>query len=120
MSKKHPPDVQNVNQLVLIAVPDEQAGELGKKLSGEGFRFTLISASSGFLPTGTTCLLLGIFSGDNDRLMRLVEPICKTKRHYIPATSSFSLSEGLPMNMIEAEIGNALIYALPVEFFEIF
>lgn len=120
MSKKQPPDVQNVNQLVLLAVPDEQAGELGKKLSGEGFRFTLISASNGFLPTGTTCLLLGIFSGDNDRLMRLVEPICKPKRHYIPATSSFGLGEGLPINMIEAEIGSALIYVLPVEFFEIF
>lgn len=120
MSKNQTPYAQNVNQLVLIAVPDEQAGELGKKLSAEGFRFTLISASNGFLPTGTTCLLLGIFSGDHDRLMRLVEPICKPKRHYIPATSSFGLSEGLPVSMIEAEIGSALIYALPVEFFEIF
>jgi uncharacterized protein YaaQ len=111
---------QNVDQLVLIAVPDEQAGELGKKLSGEGFRFTLINASNGFLPTGTTCLMLGIFSGDNARLMRLIEQICKTKRQYIPATNNFGMGEGLLMNMIEAEIGSALIYVLPIEFFEIF
>lgn len=120
MSEKQLPAAQDVNQLVLIAVPDEQAGELGKKLSGAGFRFTLISASNGFFPTGTTCLLLGIFCGDHERLMRLVEQICKPRRHYIPATSPFGLGEGLSMNMIEAEIGSALIYTLPVEFFEIF
>lgn len=120
MPKNHPPNTGNVDQLVLIAVPDEQAGELGKKLSMEGFRFTLISASNGFLPTGITCLMLGIFSGDNGPLMRLVEKICKTKLRYIPATSDFSLGDGMSMTMIEAEIGSTLIYVIPVEIFETF
>ncbi len=119
MHKKQPPDARNVDQLVLIVVPDELAGELGKKLSTEGFRFTLISASNGFLPTGTTCLMLGIFSDDNGRLIRLVGQVCKPKRRYIPATSHFGLGEGLSVNMIEAEIGSALIYIIPIESFEI-
>ena len=110
----------NMDQLVLIAVPDEQAGKLEKKLSAKGFRYTLISASNGFLPTGFTCLMLGIFSGENGRLMHLVEQICKTKRHYIPASSNFGLGEGMSITMIEAEIGSTLIYVLPVEFFETF
>ncbi len=118
MPKSQLPDPGNVDQLVLIAIPDEMAGELGKKLSTEGFRYTLFSASNGFLPTGTTCLLLGIFSGDNGRLMRLLEQVCKPRRRFIPAASNFGLGEGLSLTMIEAEIGSALIYVLPVERFE--
>jgi uncharacterized protein YaaQ len=120
MTEKQTLHSGKVDQLVLIAVPDEQAGELGKKLSTEGFRFTLISASNGFLPTGITCLMLGIFSDDNDNLLRLVEQICKTKRRYIPAASHFGMGEGMPITMIEAEIGSTLIYVIPVESFDIF
>ncbi len=118
MPKIQPPYTENIDQLVLIAVPDEQAGKLEKKLSAKGFRHTLISASNGFLPTGFTCLMLGIFSGDNARLMHLVEQTCKTKRHYIPASSNFGLGEGISLTMIEAEFGRTLVYVLPVELFE--
>ena len=120
MSQKHVPSTENVDQLVLVVVPDEQAGELGKKMVAEGFRFTIISASNGLLPSGTSCLMLGINSGDNPQLMKLVESVCKTKRRYIPAQSQFGMAEGLPMTMIEAEVGSANVYALPIAYYEYF
>jgi len=120
LPKKTPPSTENVDQLVLIVVPDEQAGELGKKLVSEGFRLTVISASNGFLPSGTSCLMLGIYSGDNSRLMSLVDSVCKTRVRYIPASNQFGVAGGLPLTMIEAEVGSANVYVLPVEFYEYF
>jgi uncharacterized protein YaaQ len=107
-----------IDQLVLIVVPDEQAGELGKALVAAGFRLTVISASNGFLPSGSNCLMLGIAAGDAPRLLGLVEKVCKTRRRYIPTSSPFSGLEGAALNMIEAEVGSANVYTFAVESFE--
>jgi len=120
MSNKQGPSTEKVDQLVMVVVPDEQAGELGKKLVAEGFRFTVISASNGLLPAGTSCLMLGIDSADNRHLMQVVEKVCRTRRRYIPANSQFGVAEGLPLNMIEAEVGSANVYALAVDYYEYF
>jgi uncharacterized protein YaaQ len=109
-----------VDQLVLVVVSDEQASLVGKKLVADGFRFTIITASNGLLPAGTTCLMLGIHSGRNPRLVSLLETVCKTRRTYIPTQGQISLPQGMPPLMIEAEIGSASIYVLPVDYYEIF
>jgi uncharacterized protein YaaQ len=109
-----------VNQLVLVVVSDEQAGTLSKKMIAENYRFTLITASNGLLPAGTTCLMLGINSSRNQALMDLVEAVCKTRRTYIPALGQFGVVEGALPSMIEAEVGSASVYVLPVEYYEFF
>jgi len=93
MPENTKPTDEHVDQLILVVVAEEQAGELGKKLVAEGFRFTIISASSGFLPAGTSCLMLGINSARNADLMKLIESVCKTRRRYIPAHGQFGLAE---------------------------
>jgi len=120
MPENTKPTDEHVDQLILVVVAEEQAGELGKKLVADGFRFTIISASSGFLPAGTSCLMLGIHSDRSADLMKLIENVCKTRRRYIPAQGQFGLAGGLPMAMIEAEVGSADIYILPVESYEFF
>ncbi len=120
MDEKPNPSNEAVDQLILVVVAEEQAGELGKKLVAEKFRFTIISASNGLLPAGTSCLMLGIDSAHGPRLMALIESVCKTRRRYIPAHSQFGLTEGLPLSMIEAEVGSANVYVLPIEVYEIF
>ena len=111
---------ENVDQLILVVVADEQAGELGKKLVADKFRFTIISASNGLLPSGTSCLMLGIDSARGKGLMKLIESVCKTRRRYIPAHSQFGVAEGFPMAMIEAEVGSANMYILPIDYYEVF
>ena len=114
------PSEERVDQLVLVVVVEEQAHALGKKLVAEGFRFTIISASSGLLPSGTSCLMLGIDSARSTGLLKLIESVCKTRRRYIPASSQYGVAEGLPLAMIEAEVGSADVFILPVEFSEYF
>jgi uncharacterized protein YaaQ len=120
MNQTFPENDEHVNQLVLVVVSDEQASLVTKKLVADGFRFTLITASNGLLPTGTTCLMLGIHSARGPALMDLVESVCKTRRTYIPTLGQMGLPMSMPPNMIEAEVGSASIYVLPVVYYEFF
>ena len=113
-------DASAVDLLVLIVVSDDQANQLGKKLVADGFRFTVITASNGLLPTGTSCLMLGIHSSRNAQLMDLVETVCKTRRTYIPAQGQIGPAIGMPPMMIEAEVGSASVYVIPVDTYEVF
>jgi uncharacterized protein YaaQ len=120
MRNSAPDGAQKVDLLVLAVVSDDQAGTLGKKLIAEGFRFTIITASNGLLPAGTTCLMLGIPSSQNSRLMSLIESVCKTRRTFIPTQGQIGIPSAFPPLMIEAEVGSASVYILPVETYEVF
>jgi uncharacterized protein YaaQ len=120
MPENNIPASEHVDQLILVVVTEEQSGELGKKLVAEKYRFTVISASNGILPAGTSCLMLGIASSRGPDLLKLIESVCKTRRRYIPAHSQFGMTEGIPLAMIEAEVGSANVYILPVEYYEYF
>lgn len=120
MPEKKVSSAERVDQLMLVVVTEEQAGELGKRLVAGGYRFTIISASNGFLPAGTSCLMLGIDSARIPGLRKLIESVCKTRRRYIPANNQFGVAEGLPLSMIEAEVGSADIFILPVDYYEYF
>jgi uncharacterized protein YaaQ len=120
MPENKNPAEEPVDQLIFVVVADEQAGDLGKKLVAEGFRFTIISVSTGLLPVGTSCLMLGTHSDRNAALMKLVESVCKTRRRYISAINQFGVTEGQFMPMIEAQVGSADVFILPVESYEYF
>jgi uncharacterized protein YaaQ len=120
MSQVPPDNSETVDQLVLVVVSDEQAGLVSRKLVAEGFRFTLITAANSLLPAGTTCLMLGIHAARGPRLMALVESVCKTRRTYIPTQGQIGLGAAFPPQMIEAEVGSASLYVLPVDYYEVF
>lgn len=119
MTEKNIPMDEHVDQLIVLIVSDERAGALGKRVAKQGFRFTLVQAS-GLLQAGTTCMLLGISSARYAELLQLVEKVCKTRSAFIPSQGQFVLPEGLPPMMIEAQVGSALVFSLPIERYEIF
>ena len=110
---------ETVNQLVVVMVFDEQASTLEKQLVKQGFRFTQVQAG-GLMQSGTVCLLLGIDSARHDQLAELIEKACKPRTRYVSSQERFVLPEGLPPMMIEAQVGSALVYTLPVERYEAF
>lgn len=110
---------ETINRLVMVMVADDQAKALGRLLVKQGFRFTLVQAG-GLMQTGTVCLLLGTDSARYDALKALVAKACKPRPQYIPSQGQFVMPEGLPPMLIEAQVGSALIYSLPIEYYEVF
>ena len=106
----------NVNLLILIIVSGRQADELKSQLVRERFYFTQIDSSGGPLQEPTVCLLIGLNSSRMDRLMGVAQAACRRFQEYIPIQMAPPI--GLPpMQMIEAQAGGALIYAVEVEQF---
>jgi uncharacterized protein YaaQ len=106
----------SVNLLIFIIVSGRQADELKNQLVRERFYFTQINSSGGPLQEPTVCLLIGLNSSRLDRLMGVVRAACKRFEEYIPV--QMMPPTGLPpMQMIEAQVGGALVYAVEVEEF---
>jgi uncharacterized protein YaaQ len=105
-----------INKLVIIIVASIQSSQLMHQLTQNGYYFTLIDSSGGFLQESTVCLLIGL---NQDRLITLLDIIrkyCATHRQYIPARGDVSQMQGQPL-MIEAQVGGATVYALDVDVF---
>jgi len=84
----------------------------------EGFRYTIISAASALLPAGSACLMVGTHSSRLERFNSVVDQICRTRRTFIPAHTM--VSGGMPPMMIEAQVGSASVYVLPLDGYLIF
>jgi uncharacterized protein YaaQ len=105
-----------VNQLVVVTADGEQAGELMRRLTYEGFHFTQVDRGGLFQET-LVSLLIGLDRADLPRLLALVRECCHTQRRFIPAQAETPWIEGVGM-MVEAEVGGATISVLEVERFE--
>ena len=52
--------------------------------------------------------------------MTLIELVCHTRTRFVPASGNFSMPEGMPPVMIQAQVGSAYVYTLEVEHYEYF
>ena len=105
---------ETINLLVLIFVLGRQADELTRRLVEDRFYCTRVDSQGLLLQEPTVGLLIGLNDRRMDGLKALVEEVCPPRQEFIP------MQLGLPAGlapMIEARVGGALIYALPVEQF---
>jgi uncharacterized protein YaaQ len=105
---------ENINLLVLIFVHGRQADELTRRLGEDRFYCTRVDSQGLLLQEPAVCLLIGLNDDRMARLRALVEEVCPPRQEYIPM--QIGLPAGL-MPVIEAQVGGALLYALPVERF---
>lgn len=109
----------SVNQLVFVVVSGRPAEVLMQSLNQEGFYFTRLDLSMFAFQETRICLLIGLNSAQNGRLMGLIETHCQPHQEYVPV--QFTPPAGFPpLSMIETRVGGALVYQLEVEQFEQF
>lgn len=116
MENNVPLEQDQVDILALVVVSDEQAGKLGQRLVENGFRYTIISAVTALLPAGSACLMIGTHSSRIDDLNSHVDDVCRTRQTFVRTTGQPMFgAAGLPPMMLEAQVGSASVYILPVE-----
>jgi uncharacterized protein YaaQ len=109
----------SVNQLVFVIVSGRQADALSHALVKDQFYYTKFDISMFAFQETTLCLMIGLNSSRNGRLIQLVEEHCQPHQEYVPV--QFSPPAGFPpLSMIEARVGGALVYRVDVERFEQF
>jgi len=105
-----------VNLLAFIFVIGRQADVLMRRLVEERFFFTKIESSGLVFEEPLVGLLIGLNDGRMRSLVTIVEETCPPHQEYIPV-QVMPLAGLPPLPMIEARVGGALIYSVPVERF---
>jgi uncharacterized protein YaaQ len=105
-----------VDRLAITIVDGSQSKKLIKTLNAEGFTVTLLDAVGGFLHEALVTLLVGLPHSCLPKFYTLVREQCPRRTRYVPMGVELSMAPGYPM-MIEASVGGATVFILPVERF---
>lgn len=107
---------ETINRLAITIVDGSQSRDLIKVLNEEGFSVTIVDAVGGFLHEALMTLLIGLPQSRLSRFFAIVREQCPRRTRYVPMGVELSLTPGYPM-MIEASVGGATVFILPVERF---
>jgi uncharacterized protein YaaQ len=110
-------DPSTIDQLAIILASGFQPSQLQETLIQEGFAFTEMDSSGGFLQEPMVCLLVGLNSDRLSILLEIVRKLCKPVQQYVPIR--VGLPEGYAnIPMVKVQVGGATVQVLNVERFE--
>ena len=105
-------------KLVIAMVQDYDALDLIDAITEAGFRVTKLATTGGFLKSGNTTLIIGVEADKVQKVIDVVEDICKTRKQIIttptPITGNLDMYMSYP---IEVEVGGATIFVIDVDQF---
>lgn len=105
-------------KLVIAMVQDDDALDLIDAITEAGFRVTKLATTGGFLKSGNTTLMIGVEVDKVQKVIDVVEDICKTRKQIIttptPITGNLDMYMSYP---IEVEVGGATIFVIDVDQF---
>ncbi len=105
-----------IDRMAIAIVDGSQARGLLDALREAGFRVTVIDAVGGFFHDAMVTLVVGLAQQRLEPFLRLVEAHCPRRRRYVSLSVGPSTPPAAPM-MIEASVGGATIFVVPVERF---
>ena len=103
-----------VNRLAITIVDGSQSRKLIQALGAKGFDATTLDAVGGFLHDSLVTLLVGTADERLQEFFALVRKHCPRRTRFMPMGVEMGMAPGYPM-MIEAHVGGASVFVVPVE-----
>lgn len=108
-------------QLLLAIIHDEDADPLGKRLNALGFRITRFQTVGGFLSAANATVVMAVHDDEIEQVLAVIRSVCRT-RHTIISPIPWAVEPGqapfaAPAAPLEAEVGGATVFCLPVQGF---
>ena len=107
---------ESINRMAITIVDGGQSRDLLKALNEQSFPATTLDAVGGFLHEAMVTLIVGMPDSRLSTFFALLREKCPSRTRYVPMGVELSLSPGYPM-MIEARVGGATVFVVPVERF---
>ena len=107
---------ERINRMAITIVDGGQSRDLVKALNEAQVPVTILDAVGGFLHEAMVTLMVGMSEERLPVFFSIVREKCPSRTRYVPMGVELSLSPGYPM-MIEARVGGATAFILPVERF---
>jgi len=105
-------------KLLLVVIQDRDWPKVSDRLLEEGFQFTRIASTGGFLREGNITLLIGVEDEQVDTVLEVLQEECRTREQLVdtapPVGEPYGTGLGMPMKV---EVGGAIVFVLHVERF---
>lgn len=101
-------------KLIMSVVQDDDADQLTKALREGGFSCTKISTTGGFLRKGNATFMIGVEEEKIGAVLNIIKKSCRTRTHLLNPYL-FAEPEAYMPEMIEVQVGGAVIFVLEVE-----
>lgn len=108
-------------KLVVTVVHDRDKNKITDSLLRNGFTFTKIGSTGGFLREGNVTLLIGVDEDNLDRLVDVIRESCKTREQFVNVLPPDAAPVGTFMpSPVKVVVGGAVCFVMDVERFERF
>ncbi len=108
-------------KLVVTVIHDRDKNKITETLLRNGFKFTKIGSTGGFLREGNVTLLIGVESKDVERLVQVIKDSCKAREQFVNVLPPDAAPVGTFMpSPVKVQVGGAVCFVMDVERFERF
>ena len=108
-------------KLVITVVHDRDKNKITEALLRNGFKFTKIGSTGGFLREGNVTLLIGVEENETERLIQTISDSCKTREQFVNVMPPDAGPAGTFMpSPVKVVVGGAVCFVMDVERFERF
>jgi uncharacterized protein YaaQ len=108
-------------KLVITVVHDRDKNKITESLLRNGFKFTKIGSTGGFLREGNVTLLIGVEEKEIERVLQVIGDSCKTREQFVNVLPPDAAPVGTFMPApVKVLVGGAVVFVVDVERFERF
>lgn len=107
-------------KLLIAIVGRDDAAPVVEAFTQEGLSATLIGAQGGFLREGNAAILAGLEDRLLPRAFRLLQNYCRRRTTILPSDLGGAMQEWSVPEVVQVEVGGAVVFVLPVAHFERF
>jgi uncharacterized protein YaaQ len=108
-------------KLVVAVVHNRDKNRVVEELVRQGFKFTVIGSTGGFLREGNTTFLVGVEDAAKDSLLDVFRQTCKAREQMVNVVPPDATTVGTFVpNPIKVPVGGAIAFVIDVEQFDRF
>lgn len=108
-------------KLVIAIVHNRDKGKVMEDLIHEGFKFTVIGSTGGFLREGSTTLLIGVPESDVANVLKIVRHRCMSREQLVNVMPLEAAPAGAFLgDPVKVPVGGGVAFVLDIDQFERF
>lgn len=108
-------------KLIVAVVHNSDRNRVVEDLVRQGYKFTIIGSTGGFLREGNTTFLIGVDNEEKESVLSLIQQNCKTREQMVNVLPPDASPVGTFVpNPIKVPVGGAIAFVLDVDQFERF
>lgn len=105
-------------KLVITIAHDRDTGRITQALLRDGFKFTKIGSTGGFLREGNVTLLIGVEDDDLEKCLATIGESCKTREQFVNVLPPDASPIGAIMpSPVKVQVGGAVTFVVACEHF---